>query len=189
MKRSAYLETTIIGYLAMRNSRDVRVAANQLSTREWWDDHRPDFDIFVSQFVLDECDQGDPTAADERRIYLKNIPVLDMNQAVEQLDMGLRWCGYRLARLESPEPLLPLALELARERGDLLRELGEPNRQPRLVDQVDDPVVAAEAGFVLAILGEASSLNSWLKNFRSQWNDPLSNELAQRIEDLARALE
>ncbi|MCA9189376.1 MAG: type II toxin-antitoxin system VapC family toxin [Pirellulaceae bacterium] len=85
MKRSAYLETTIIGYLAMRNSRDVRVAANQLSTREWWDDHRPDFDIFVSQFVLDECDQGDPTAADERRIYLKNIPVLDMNQAVEQL--------------------------------------------------------------------------------------------------------
>jgi hypothetical protein len=85
MKRSAYLETTIIGYLAMRSSRDVRVAANQLSTREWWDDHRPDFDIFVSQFVLDECDQGDPTAADERRIYLKNIPVLDMNQAVEQL--------------------------------------------------------------------------------------------------------
>ncbi|XZE18295.1 type II toxin-antitoxin system VapC family toxin [Pirellulaceae bacterium SH449] len=85
MKRSAYLETTIIGYLAMRNSRDVRVAANQLSTREWWDDHRPDFDIFVSQFVLDECDQGEPTAADERRIYLKNIPVLDMNQAVEQL--------------------------------------------------------------------------------------------------------
>ncbi len=69
----------------MRNSRDVRVAANQLSTREWWDDHRPDFDIFVSQFVLDECDQGDPTGADERRIYLKNIPVLDMNQAVEQL--------------------------------------------------------------------------------------------------------
>jgi hypothetical protein len=85
MKRSAYLETTIIGYLAMRSSRDVRVAANQLSTREWWDDHRPDFDVFVSQFVLDECDQGDPTAADERRNYLRNIPVLDMNEGVEQL--------------------------------------------------------------------------------------------------------
>ena len=85
MKRSAYLETTVIGYLAMRSSRDVRVAANQLSTREWWDDHRPSFDIFVSQFVLDECDQGDPTAADERRRYLKNIPVLDMIADVEPL--------------------------------------------------------------------------------------------------------
>jgi hypothetical protein len=85
MKRSAYLETTVIGYLAMRSSRDVRVAANQLSTREWWDDRRPDFDIFVSQFVLDECDQGDPTAVAERRIYLNNIPVLDMNDDVEAL--------------------------------------------------------------------------------------------------------
>ena len=69
----------------MRSSRDVRVAANQLSTREWWEDHRPSFDIFVSQFVLDECDQGDPTAADERRRYLKNIPVLDMIADVEPL--------------------------------------------------------------------------------------------------------
>jgi hypothetical protein len=34
MKRSVYLETTIIGYMAMRDSRDLRVAANQLSTRE-----------------------------------------------------------------------------------------------------------------------------------------------------------
>lgn len=85
MKRSAYLETTVIGYLAMRNSRDVRVAANQLSTHEWWVNHRPDFDIFVSQFVLDECDQGDPSAAAERRIYLNDIPVLDTNEDVEAL--------------------------------------------------------------------------------------------------------
>ena len=85
MKRSAYLETTVIGYLAMRNSRDVRVAANQISTHEWWVNHRPDFDIFVSQFVLDECDQGDPSAAAERRIYLNDIPVLDTTEDVEAL--------------------------------------------------------------------------------------------------------
>jgi hypothetical protein len=69
----------------MRNSRDVRVAANQLSTHEWWVNHRPDFDIFVSQFVLDECDLGDPSAAAERRIYLNDIPVLDTNRDVEAL--------------------------------------------------------------------------------------------------------
>ena len=85
MRRSAYLETTVIGYLALRSSRDVRVAANQLSTREWWDDHRPEFDIFISQFVIDECEQGDSSAASERRIYLNDIPVLDMNDNVEAL--------------------------------------------------------------------------------------------------------
>ena len=85
MKRSVYLETTIIGYMAMRDSRDLRVAANQLSTREWWDVHRPNFDLFVSQFVIDECCQGDPKAAEERRFYLENIPVLDANSEVEKL--------------------------------------------------------------------------------------------------------
>ena len=85
MKRSVYLETTVIGYMAMRDSRDLRVATNQLSTREWWDVHRPNFDLFVSQFVIDECCQGDPEAAEERRFYLENIPVLDANSEVEKL--------------------------------------------------------------------------------------------------------
>ena len=37
MKQSVYLETTVVGYMAMRASRDLRLAANQLATREWWD--------------------------------------------------------------------------------------------------------------------------------------------------------
>jgi hypothetical protein len=85
MKRSVYLETTIIGYMAMRDSRDLRVAANQLSTREWWDVHRPNSDLFVSQFVIDECCHGDPKAAEERKFYLENITVLDANSEVEKL--------------------------------------------------------------------------------------------------------
>lgn len=111
MKRSAYLETTVIGYLAMRSSRDVRVAANQLSTREWWDDHRPDFDIFVSQFVLDECDQGDPSAATERRHYLNDIPVLDTNEDVETL------ADVIATELQIPPKARIDALELAIEKG------------------------------------------------------------------------
>ena len=71
--------------MAMRANRDLRVTANQLSTREWWDVHRPNFDLFVSQFVIDECCQGDPEAAEERRFYLENIPVLDANSEVEKL--------------------------------------------------------------------------------------------------------
>lgn len=85
MTRSVYLETTIIGYLAMRDSRDIRVASNQLITREWWTDFRHEFNIFVSQFVIDECKEGDPNAAMERRVFLNGISVLDMNEQVELL--------------------------------------------------------------------------------------------------------
>jgi len=47
MQPSVYLETSIIGYLTSRPSRDLITAANQQMTREWWDDHRQGFEVFV----------------------------------------------------------------------------------------------------------------------------------------------
>ena len=76
---SIYLETTIFGYLAMRPSKLLRVAANQESTRDWWDNHRHRYEPFVSQYVVDECLDGDPIAAQERAVFLDKIPLLKTN--------------------------------------------------------------------------------------------------------------
>ncbi len=85
MKPTVYLETTIIGYLAMRVSGMLRVAANQQTTHDWWDGHRHDFDLFVSRFVVDECSDGNPVAAEERLAYLKGIPLLEISDDVTSL--------------------------------------------------------------------------------------------------------
>jgi hypothetical protein len=89
MKPTVYLETTIVGYLALRVSGALRVAANQQTTRDWSDSHRQGFDLFVSRFVVDECSDGDPQAAQERLVYLKGIPLLqaadDVNLLAEAL--------------------------------------------------------------------------------------------------------
>ena len=37
MYPTVYLETTIIGYLAMQPSGVLRIAANQQTTHEWWE--------------------------------------------------------------------------------------------------------------------------------------------------------
>ena len=93
MKPTVYLETTIIGYLAMRVSGLLRVAANQQTTRDWWDTDREHFDLFVSRFVVDECADGDPVAAQERLMYLQGIPLLqvpdDVNALAEALLAGV----------------------------------------------------------------------------------------------------
>lgn len=93
MKPTLYLETTIIGYLAMRVSGVLRVAANQQTTRDWWDNHRHGFDLFVSRFVVDECSEGDSDAAQERLKYLESIPLLetpdDVNALAESLVAGV----------------------------------------------------------------------------------------------------
>jgi hypothetical protein len=93
MKPTVYIETTVIGYLAMRVSSLLRVAANQQTTRDWWDNHRQKFDLFVSRFVVDECSDGDPAAAQERLFYLEEIPLLEMadevNSLAEVLEVGV----------------------------------------------------------------------------------------------------
>jgi hypothetical protein len=74
---TVYIETTIIGYLTSRSASDIIFQARQELTRRWWGGRREDFDLYVSQFVLDEAAAGDPTAAAERLELLASLPVLD----------------------------------------------------------------------------------------------------------------
>lgn len=85
MSSTVYIETSIIGYLTSRPSRDLITAANQQLTYDWWHEHRERFDIFISQFVIDECAAGDAIAAKERLDVLADIRQLDVSEAVENL--------------------------------------------------------------------------------------------------------
>ena len=107
MKPTVYLETTIIGYLAMRVSNILRVAANQQTTRDWWDDHRGRFDLFVSRFVVQECSHGDPVAVRERLFYLEGIPLLEVPGDVDSLAESL------LAGVPLPEKAATDALHIS----------------------------------------------------------------------------
>lgn len=81
MKATLYLETTIISYLTALPSHDLVRAAHQQVTRDWWMT-RPAFDLYVSQFVLDEAGAGDAEAAQRRLAALTGIPLLDLTPDV-----------------------------------------------------------------------------------------------------------
>jgi len=85
MNSTVYLETSIIGYLASRPSRDLITAANQQLTRDWWDDHREQYDLYVSESVVAECSAGDAQAAEERLDAIGDIPILDVTEEAENL--------------------------------------------------------------------------------------------------------
>jgi hypothetical protein len=76
-----FLETTVISHLTSRPSRDVVVAGHQQVSREWWDGRRSDFEICISQLVLDEAAAGDPQAARERLLMLRDALVLETTEA------------------------------------------------------------------------------------------------------------
>ena len=85
MKDKLYLETTVPSYLAARSSRDLIVAGHQQITREWWTKRRSDFNIYISQFVIDEASLGDPAVSQSRLDLLKNIDLLEINDEVGHL--------------------------------------------------------------------------------------------------------
>lgn len=82
---SVYLETSVIGYLASRPSNDVVTAASQLVTRQWWDHHRHEYELFISPAVIAESSAGDPLAAKERSIFFDGIEMLEITTEAEQL--------------------------------------------------------------------------------------------------------
>ena len=75
---TVYIETSIIGYLTSRSASDVIFQARQTLTRCWWDKRRAAYNLFVSQFVIDEVSAGDEMAAQERLQIIDGIPLLDV---------------------------------------------------------------------------------------------------------------
>src|SRR6266481_8062535 len=85
MKPRVYLETTIPSYLSAWPSRDLVRAAHQQITRDWWDRRRAEFELYISQVVLRECQAGDATAAAERLKILQDLPLLEQTEEATQL--------------------------------------------------------------------------------------------------------
>jgi predicted nucleic acid-binding protein len=85
VKSKVYIETSIISYLVARPSRDIIVAANQQATQEWWDSRKKEFEIYVSQLVIQESGVGDEGAAADRLEALSNVPLLDIIDEAVQL--------------------------------------------------------------------------------------------------------
>lgn len=85
MKPTLYVETSIVSYLTARRSRDIVTAARQEITREWWNARRRNFQLFTSEFVLEEAEEGDPEAARRRLDALSETEELDLHDEARPL--------------------------------------------------------------------------------------------------------
>src|SRR4051794_30416552 len=107
MKPRVYLETTIPSYLTAWPSRDLVRAAHQQITREWWERRRSQFELYIAQVVLRECQAGDPTAASERLEALEGLPLLEQTEEATRLAQAL------LAQVPLPDRAAVDALHIA----------------------------------------------------------------------------
>lgn len=111
MKPKVYIETTVIGYLTARPSRDLVMAAHQQVTQDWWFDSRPHFDLFISQLVKDEASGGDEGAATKRLQAIVGIPLLPSSP--EALELAKVIMSQALIPQKASEDALHIALATA----------------------------------------------------------------------------
>jgi len=70
----------------------IRVGSQQIA-RDWWELQKGDFQVYISQLVLDEARAGDALAAGQRLRVLQPLPVLDITPEVAELTSDLLASG------------------------------------------------------------------------------------------------
>lgn len=85
MKKSIYIETSIVSYLTARPSNDIRSVYQQNMTSQWWDYRRHEFDLFICEFVIIEASRGDKNAAAKRLSAIAGIAELEVLEATAEL--------------------------------------------------------------------------------------------------------
>lgn len=85
MSETVYLETSILGYLTARSTKNLILAANIEVTRDWWENYSAAFDLYVSQLVLDEAALGDSQIAAKRLEILQDIALLEPSEPAQEL--------------------------------------------------------------------------------------------------------
>lgn len=64
---TVYIETSVISHATARPSDVAEIAVLQDQAKRWWDEVSPDYELVVSQYVIDELSLGDPEAVTRRQ--------------------------------------------------------------------------------------------------------------------------
>ena len=85
MTQSVYIDTSVMFYLTAMPSRDVRTAARQIETFEWWAGESSHFELFSYEITVSEAGAGNVEAASRRLEVLGEITILDIDHDAEDL--------------------------------------------------------------------------------------------------------
>jgi len=176
VKPRVYLETSVVSYLVGRLSRDVVVLGNQELTREWWENRRAEYDLFISEVVIGEATIGDAELARQRMAICEALPVLALTNEAERLAPLLLKAAAMAPNAETDA--LHMAVAAVQGMDYLLSEL-HPHRQrdDSSRDRQAVQSVGIRAAGDLHTAGTDSTVTT-------MWEDPIVKETRAAREEL-----
>jgi PIN domain len=83
-KPRVYIETTIPSFYHEVRT-DPEMIARRQWTREWWDIHRIDYDVFTSEAVISELENGAFPQKDDALALIEELPLLDVEEPIADI--------------------------------------------------------------------------------------------------------
>ena len=84
-KKKVYIETTIPSLITARPSRDIGELYRQQVAKDFWEYERHKYDLYTSQYVIEECEKGDKDAAKRRLDLIKDISQIPKSKETDDL--------------------------------------------------------------------------------------------------------
>jgi hypothetical protein len=84
-RKSLYVESTIPSYVTAWPSKEPITAGHQAATSLFWEKERHKYNLYVSQYVIDEIRGGDRDAAQKRLDLVEGIPVYPKTAEIDVL--------------------------------------------------------------------------------------------------------
>lgn len=84
MKSSLYIETSVVSYLTARLSKNLVIAGHQAATADFWE-RLPQYDVYISELVLQEASAGDAVAARARLDAIRDFAQLVIDEDCKAL--------------------------------------------------------------------------------------------------------
>ncbi len=88
MKRTIYIETSVISYLVADMSENIRVSGHQLATHDFWKSV-PEYNVFISDTVVEEASRGDDEKVQKRLWSIRDFSVLEIDEMTQELAIKL----------------------------------------------------------------------------------------------------
>ena len=80
--KTIYIESSIISYLTARPTNNLRAAAWQGITNQWWNTQKHHFELVTSPLVIEEIKKGNVEAAQRRLDVVSSIPQLKISDEI-----------------------------------------------------------------------------------------------------------
>jgi predicted nucleic acid-binding protein len=84
MKQKIYLETSVVSYFVSRPSKNIVIAGRQAVTKDMWDT-MDDYDVFISDIVIQESSKGDAKLTKLRLDAVEKYNILKIDDEAKEL--------------------------------------------------------------------------------------------------------